>query len=230
MKAGLLALLFLPAMAAPPAALVRSAPPAAGPVSPAETPAAADPLDALVADSPFGAPAGGGRNVTPGATGPLELRGIVLVDDAYQFSIYDQSSGKADWVKIGERGFPFVARSFNQERDALTVDHQGRTLVLALQAAKTGTAGGNAPPASPSPLPGPARNGGGPASGGPAGNNPGNPSGGPGNSNANAGAGPAPPPSTANPNGSEAQRLQNLADEIRRRRGSGPQLVLPKRN
>jgi hypothetical protein len=38
------------------------------------------------------------------------------------------------------------------------------------------------------------------------------------------------PQANPNTNAAEAQRLQNLADEIRRRRGTGPQLVLPKKN
>jgi hypothetical protein len=210
MKFVLLAFLFLPAMAARPAARE--------PAAPATTPP--DPLDALVADSPFGAPAGGGRAATPGAAGPLELRSVVFVDGAYQFSVFDQGTGKADWVKIGERGFPFVVRSFNQEHDSLTVEHQGRTVVLALQPARTAVAA-NTPPSSPPPLPGAARNNAGQPQGGQAS--------GSGNA-ANPNAGPAPPAGSANANASEAQRLQNLADEIRRRRGAGPQLVLPKKN
>jgi hypothetical protein len=143
MKSGWLALVLLPVAAAQT--------PTPGPPNPATTPA--DPLDALVADSPFGAPAGGSRPGAPSATGPLELRSIVFVDGAYQFSVFDQGTGKAEWVKIGESGFPFVARSFNRERDSLTVEHQGRTLVLALQPAKTAASGTNTPP-PPSPLPG----------------------------------------------------------------------------
>ena len=226
----------LPLMAALMGAPTPTAPPATAPAAgaaPAAAATAGDPLDALVADSPFGAPAGGGRAATPGATGPLELRSVVFVDGAYQFSVFDQGSGKADWVKIGEHGFPFIARSFNQERDALTVEHQGRTMVLSLQAAKTGTAAGNQPPPSPSPLPGANRNGQAQVPGAQTNANAGSPNGGPGpaNGNANANGGvPAPPSATSNTNAAEAQRLQNLADEIRRRRGSGPQLVLPRKN
>jgi hypothetical protein len=221
MKQGLLALMLLSTMAAEPPA----AGPAPGAAGAAPSAPSTDPLDALVADSPFGATSGGNRSGTPGAAGPLELRSIVFVDGAYQFSIFDQGTGKSEWVKIGETGFPFVARSFNRERDALTVEHQGRTIVLPLQPAKMAAAG-NAVPPGPSPLPAPNRNGG--TAPAPSNANPGpnGQNGVPNNANA------APPPAAANSNTSsgEAQRLQNLADEIRRRRGTGPQLVLPKRN
>lgn len=211
MKAGLIALILATTVAAQPAG---TSPSASGSAT-----APSDPLDALVADSPFGAPAGGTGKGAAGATGPLELRSIVFVDGAYQFSIFDQGSGKAEWVRIDERGFPFVAKSFNRERDSLTVEHRGRTVVLALQAAKTAAATNNAPPNTPPPLPGAARNNANPTgvSSGPTPSNPGA-----GNTN----AGPAPSPA-GNTNAAEAQRLQNLADEIRRRRGSGP-ITLPK--
>jgi hypothetical protein len=220
MKSVLLALVLLPVMAAQTPAPVPAAP--TGP-APTRADATSDPLDALVADSPFGAPAGGNRGGPAGATGPLELRSIVFVDGAYQFSIFDQGTGKAEWVKIGETGLPFVARSFDRERDALTVEHRGRTLVLALQPAKMGTVAGGAPSAPPSPLPGANRNG--PAQ--PNNVNAAAPNGPPGGSGNNAGPRATPPPASST-SAAEAQRLQNLADEIRRRRGTGPQLVLPK--
>jgi hypothetical protein len=223
MRSGLLAFLLVAAMAA------QAPAPSSAPATPssAATDTPADPLDALIADPPFGVPAGGRRPGSPGPTGPLELRSIVFADGAYQFSIYDQGTGKADWVKIGETGFPFVARSFNRERDSLTVEHQGRTLVLALQPAKTAAAAPNSPSGGPSPLP-TANNRNGPLPPSPGGSNNSGPANNGAPANANASAGSTPPAATSNPNASEAQRLQNLADEIRRRRGTGPQLVLPK--
>lgn len=203
MKPGLAFLVLLPVAMGQPVIPPNPAAP------PAVTPPAADPLDALVADSPFQS-ATGGRSGAAVATGPLELRSIVLVDGAYQFSVFDQGTGEASWIKIDERGHPFVARSFDRERDSLTVEHQGRTLVLALQPARmaSGPAMAAAPPP---PLPG--------------GDNQGNRRNAPA-----ANAGPGGPPASSATNPAEAQRLQNLADEIRRRRGSGPQMVLPKKN
>lgn len=207
MKQGLAFLILLPVAMAQPAGLPN---PAA--IPPAATPSATDPLEALVADSPFQL-AAGGRSGAAASTGSLELRSVVLVDGAYQFSIFDQGTGESSWVKINERGHPFVPRSFDRERDSLTVEHQGRTIVLALQPARMASG----PPAAgvpPPPLPGADGNQGNrrnvPA-------NTGNPA-------------PGSPPATSAANPAEAQRLQNLADEIRRRRGSGSSMVLPKKN
>ncbi len=205
MKSGLVLLVLLPVVAA-------------------QTTLPADPLDALVADSPFLPGAGGRGAAAGGATGPLELRGIVFEDGAYVFSIYDQASKEAVWVRLDERGQPFVARSFNRERDSLTVEHHGRTVVLSLQPARMAGAQAGAP-LPPAPLPGAVE------SAGPNNQNtPGNPAQPPAQGpNAIAGA-PTVPPSGSTPTATEAQRLQNLADEIRRRRGTGSQLVLPKKN
>ena len=188
------------------------------PVAIAQTTPPGDPLDTLVTDSPF-VPASGGARAVAGATGPLELRGIVFDEGAYRFSVFDQGTGEANWVTLGERVQSFLARSFNQERDLLTVEHQGRTVVLALQPAKMAS-GAAAMNQGPVPLPGAGepgtrRNNGAIQPGGNA-------------SNA-AGPVPMPPPGpAANPNPAEAQRLQNLALEIRRRRNTGSQIVLPK--
>ncbi len=191
------------------------------PVVSGQTPPPPDPLDGLVADSPFLQPAGGARKDAPGATGPLELRGIVFERGVYSFSLYDQASHEAVWVRLGEGGHPFVARSFNRERDVLTVDYQGRPVVLTLQPARMASANPAGAPPAPPPLPGAAE------AAGRAGQQNAAPSG--------ASNGNSPPAANANPaaapaNPAEAQRLQNLADELRRRRGTGPQSVEPRKN
>lgn len=210
----------------PVSVLAAPAPPAAAPSTPAAaaaTPAAAastpaaDPLDALAANSPF-LPGTGARGVANAATGPLELRSIVFVDGAYRFSIFDQGTGEANWVAIGDREQPYVARSFDREHDSLTVEHQGRTMVLSLQPARMASSGTAVHP-SPSPLPGQGQG------------DPTNPT----NRRNNQGPTPAsgiptgsgPMPNANTPNAAEAQRLQNLADEIRRRRGAGSRINLP---
>lgn len=204
MRYGLILLTVLPVVAAP--------------ASPPPT----DPLDALVADSPFLPTAGAGRKAAAGATGPLELRSVVFDRGAYLFSLYDQGSRQSAWVRLNESGYPFVARSFNRERDTLTVDYQGRSVVLDLLPAKMAIANGpgvpSAPPAlpnaaqsvAPQPAAAPATNGAAPAANNPAPNAP-----------------PAASAAITAPNAAEAQRLQNLADETRRRRGTGPQPVEP---
>jgi hypothetical protein len=188
----------------------------------AQTPPAADALETLLRDSPF-MPAAGARTTTAGETGPLELRSVVLEDGVFAFSIYDEASRQSSWVKLGENGYPFVARSFDHERDALTVEHRGRTMVLTLQPARMSSqqvAGATPPPLptagqanGPGNVPSPMQNPGTFPPGGPV------PT-----------AGPAQPGSPTVTNAQEAQRLQNMADEIRRRRRLSIPPQLPRRN
>lgn len=184
-------------------------------------PAAPDLLDGLVRDSPFVTPAGG-RTANADA-GPFELRGVVFEGGAYSFSIYDPATKESAWVKLKENGFPFVARSFDRERDTLLIDYQGRSLALALQSTKTMASAQTAPAQSPAPLPtqpgATSQNGARSTTPATGAINPNQPM-------PNSPSGGIPPmPSTMTP--AEAQRLQNLADEIRRRRNVGSPPVPP---
>jgi hypothetical protein len=161
---------------------------------------AVDPLDELMRDSPF-MPAGGPVAAAPEG-GPLELRGVLFEGGQFLFSIHDQGTKESKWVRLGERDTPYVARSFDHENDVLTVDYQGRQVALKLPPARVTELapsgapqdGNPAPMPTPQPAtrPGPSRQ---PQQPPP--------------------AGPSTPP-TLKPE--EAQRLQNMADEIRRRR------------
>ena len=168
---------------------------------PAQTAIPTDPLEALVRDSPFLPGAGPARTTATGEKGPLELRSVVFERGQYFFSVYDQGSRESTWVTLGQPDLPFVARSYDQEQEILTVEQQGRTIALKLQPAHI--VGQSQPEATPAPpaLPSAeeaARQGG----ARPANSAPPNPS-------------PAAPPAAIKP---EDQRLQEMADEIRRRR------------
>ncbi|HWA08699.1 MAG TPA: hypothetical protein VG838_04445, partial [Opitutaceae bacterium] len=105
--------------------------------------AAAGPMRAAALEltSPFlpssGAPTGA---VTTGA--PIELHGYMMTQDGEKFSIYDPSKKSATWVKVNEKGYPFVVRSHKIENstDQVTVEYQGSTLTLALKQAKIASA------------------------------------------------------------------------------------------
>lgn len=208
----LLVLAALPAIAAN-APAAKSAP--AANIAPAPAPAstAADPLDALVKDSPFLPVAGARGGAVTGDTGPLELRGVVVENGTYSFSVYDQGTKESSWVRIDEQGYPFTAKSYDRANDTLVVDQGGRSLTLALQTARTGTA--DMAPPQPTALPLVPN----------AANRPANVNGG----------GPLPGPANVQPgaanamNPDEAQRLQRLADEIRRRRNVGSPPNLPRK-
>jgi hypothetical protein len=177
----------------------------------AQTTGVPDPLDALVKDSPFAPVAGAARSANGGQTGPIEFRSVVFENGEYAFSLYDQGSQQSAWVKIGETGLPFVVRSYDRERDIVTIEHQGQSLVLELQ---PGRMTDQQPGASGPPMPVPGNSG--------PGNVPPLPT--PGQMNSSQGPQPASPANAVPPPGftneMESQRLQALADEIRRRRQS----------
>jgi hypothetical protein len=185
----LIALLVAPGWLEAQTRAVKPPPPAPAP----------DALDELIRDSPF-LPAGG-PTVPATEAGTLELRGVLIEDGHFLFSIYDQGSKESKWVRLGERGAPFVARSFDHQNDVLTVDYQGRSVALKLPPARvTGLALPGGPQGqNPAPLPSPQE--------------------------AARPVQPQPPTAQApapsvppNLKPEEAQRLQSMADEIRRRR------------
>lgn len=171
---------------------------------PAQVVVPPDPLDALVRDSPFLPGASTARTPATGESGPLELRSIVFEQGKFFFSIYDRGSRESKWVTLGQRDLPFVARSYNQEQETLTVDYQGRTVALKLQPSHIAgqSEPGSAPPPPPLPSADEAARQRGPQ---------------PSNSvQPSPSPAPVPPPGAVKPE--ESQRLQEMADEIRRRR------------
>src|SRR5688572_22301143 len=180
-----------------------AAPGASAPATAA--PATNDPLESLVKDSPF-LPAAAGAAAS-GQTGPLELRSVIMDRGEYYFSLYDLNSKESFWVGLNETGFPALVRSYDRNTDTVTVEQQGRTMSLTLATARTMAATAMAPQPQP----------GGP--GAPAIANGGTPSGGPTVQPSNGQPQFGPVPSSVTPD--EAQRLQRIADEIRRRRAVG---------
>lgn len=146
-------------------------------------------LESLVHDSPF-RPGQGGVASAEGGAGQFEFRGVVAEADGYSFSVYDAARREADWVKLDEPGGAVVARRYDPAKDTLTIEHNGQMLALNLKHAPVRPLAAAPPaPVSPPPLP---------TTGAPR----------------TPAAGNAPPTT----NVQEAQRLQNIADEIRRRR------------
>jgi len=66
------------------------------------------------------------------AISPIELRGITSDAQGVRFAIYDPAKKEGAWVRIDEKGQPFVVRSFDAATSRITVDYQGRTQTLAL--------------------------------------------------------------------------------------------------
>lgn len=175
---------------------------------PARPPVAGDRLDELVRQSPF-IPAGGAVR-GEASRGELELRGVVWDGAALRFSIFDRGTGESTWTRIDEEGLPFRARSFDREKDTLTLEYQGRVLTLELAESQLSeTQGPSEPQGQGPPLP---------TNVGPGGAvvPPGQPGG-------------LPAPATQPGSGTnDSQQLQQMADEVRRRRGVGPPPEPPK--
>lgn len=167
---------LLPMLRAPLLALLLAGPLLAQPAAPS--------LQNLVSNSPFGV-ATAGPNGLPVTAQPIEFRGTFVDGGERFFSLLDPASRRAEWVGLNEPGRPFLVKSYDAERESISVEHQGRTLELKLHSARIVTAAMPAPAA--------------PAA--------------PGAAPANAQARPA-----TTQNTSDAQRLAQVAEEIRRRR------------
>ena len=135
-------------------------------------------------------PKNGQAMAAPTENTPIELRGVMATPDGLRFAIYEPALQKGSWVKANETGFGFVVRSYDAGKSAVTVDYQGRPQTLTLKEARFD---GTVAPAPMMP-------------------------GAPGQVRPAAGTGGA-PAITANP-AEEAKRLEQVANEVRRRRAA----------
>ncbi len=88
----------------------------------------------------------GAATATMGA--PLEFRGVADTVDGVKFRVVDTGPKKSGaWVRLNERDpdLGVIAKQYDAASEMLTVEHQGRTLTLALHEAKV-TSGGVVPP------------------------------------------------------------------------------------
>lgn len=90
--------------------------------------------------SPF-MPEGGAVVAAPTENAPLELRGIVATKSGYMFGIFDPTKRQSFWVRPNEQGSDFVIRNHDVQNETVTVNYQGRSLTLAMKAAKVESMG-----------------------------------------------------------------------------------------
>lgn len=105
--------------------------------------------------NPFAPSASANAPSAATADAPLELRGIMGEGDDYMFSIFDSAKKTSVWARLNEPGREFVVKTFDAARDSITVENQGRTLTLALKAAKVLAAPAMAMRQNPTPVGGP---------------------------------------------------------------------------
>ena len=130
----------------------------------------------------------GGPGGGDAANQPLEFRGILEEGNSCVFSIYDTASHHSSWVGLNVSSDDFVVKEYDAAHQTLSVNQNGRILTLALKSAPK-VAQAN-PIVRPGPMPMPNQN--------------------PGMNN-----GPMLQPGAGGP---DAQRLQQIAQEIERRR------------
>jgi hypothetical protein len=111
----------------------------------------------VAAKSPF-MPVAGAAAGSPTAAAPLEFRAYMDVGGGLQFRLFDPAKKAGVWVKLNERNaeFEVIAKQHDDAQKTLVVEHQGRTLTLAMRESKVvsaGSAGQMAPPTVPMPQP-----------------------------------------------------------------------------
>jgi hypothetical protein len=100
----------------------------------------------LAPSSPFLPSGAAGAAATENA--PLELRGILVDEGGYRFSVFDPVRHTGAWVRLNEPGYDFVVKTHDEARDTITLSFQGRTLTLPLRTAKVVPAAGAEPAAA----------------------------------------------------------------------------------
>lgn len=112
----------------------------------------------IAAKSPFMAPQAAANNA-PTAGAPLEFRALIETAEGVQFRLYDPAKKTGTWVKLNERNseLEVLAKQHDEGHKTLTIEHQGRTLTLAMREAKVVSSGSAAqammPPPPPMPMP-----------------------------------------------------------------------------
>ena len=108
----------------------------------------------VAAKSPFLPAAGAAGPGAPTAGASLEFRAYMDVGDGMRFRLFDPAKKAGVWVKLNEKNaeLDLVAKQHDGAQKTLTVEHQGRTLTLAMREAKVVSAG-NAGQFMPSPMP-----------------------------------------------------------------------------
>ncbi|MSU72952.1 MAG: hypothetical protein EXS43_11520 [Opitutus sp.] len=113
----------------------------------------------LAGSSPFLPPQTSGAGA-PTAGAPLEYRGFIDTPAGTQYRVYDPARKAGEWIKINEPNsvLNVVAKQYDEARNTLVVEYQGRAYTLAAREAKVVSAGNAAqamPPPAPVPVPGP---------------------------------------------------------------------------
>lgn len=95
----------------------------------------------LAPASPFLPANAQAADAAAGPSGPIELRGVMAMQDGTAYCIYDVAKKRSMWVGMNEEGHDFVVKSADSTGEGVTVNYQGRVLRLTLHKAKVASSG-----------------------------------------------------------------------------------------
>jgi hypothetical protein len=156
-----------------------------------------DKMSGLLSNSPFGSAKSGVAGGTAGGEA-LEFRAFLGENGSKFFSIYETATKRSNWVELNDSVNGFSVKGYDAAKESITVEYQGKTMTLAIKRAPAVAQVMQQPP---QPMPGP-----GPTGVMPSANN---------------------PSGQAGPTTVDQQRIQQIQEEIRRRRALRSQAATP---
>jgi hypothetical protein len=91
-------------------------------------------LNGLVTNSPFGSAKSGVSSAGNGGD-PFEFRAVLGEDKEVLFSIYETATRRSNWVELNDPVNGFAVKSYDPAKESITVDYQGKSLTLAIKRA-----------------------------------------------------------------------------------------------
>jgi hypothetical protein len=155
-------------------------------------------LTGLINNSPFGTARSGAYGNGNGGSEPFEFRSYLEESNHKFFSIYETATRRSNWVELNDPVNGFSVKSYDGDKQTITVDYQGKSMTLAIKRAPAVAQVMQQPMPQPGPTPIM------PTSGN-----------------------PSIQPGTTGPTAIDQQRIQQIQEEIRRRRALRNQSMVP---
>jgi hypothetical protein len=95
-------------------------------------------LNGLVTNSPFGS-AKSGAAMGNNGNDPFEFRSALEEGNSKFFSIYDTNTHRSVWVELNDPVNGFTVKSYDTAKESITIDYQGKALTLAIKRAPAAT-------------------------------------------------------------------------------------------
>ena len=152
-------------------------------------------LTGLINNSPFGTARSGAFGIGNAGSEPFEFRSYLEESNNKFFSIYETATRRSMWVELNDPVNGFSVKSYDKDKETITVDYQGKSMTLAIKRAPAVAQVIQQPMPQPGPTPIMPM---------------------PGNTTVQQG-----------PSAIDQQRIQQIQEEIRRRRALRNQAMVP---